>query len=62
MEILFVYICLFKKILLPLQSQSRIDLADILLKGVYWRLFWQTEIRKISLTQSKKAINAPWCV
>ena len=32
------------------------------MKGVYWRLFWQTEIRKISLTQSKKAINAPWYV
>ena len=32
MEILFVYICLFKKISLPLQSQSRIDLADIIKK------------------------------
>ena len=35
--------------------------ADII-KGVYWRLFWNNENRKFSHTRNKRAINAPWYV
>ena len=46
---------------LGMSAHQRRRVADII-KGVYWRLFWYSEIRKISPTQSKRAINAPWCV
>ena len=46
---------------LGMSAHQRRRVADII-KGVYWRLFWSHEIRKISYTQSKRAINAPWCV
>ena len=46
---------------LGMSAHQRRRVADII-KGVYWRLFWSNEIRKISLTQSKRAVNAPWCV
>ena len=46
---------------LGMSAHQRRRVADII-KGVYWRLFWSHEIRKISYTQSKRAINAPWYV
>ena len=46
---------------LGMSAHQRRRVADII-KGVYWRLFWNIEIRKISHTQSKRAVNAPWCV
>ncbi len=46
---------------LGMSAHQRRRVADII-KGVYWRLFWLREIRKISHTRNKRAINAPWCV
>ena len=63
------YTCAFAFFVVPLHREPALGMsahqrrrvADII-KGVYWRLFWYSEIRKISPTQSKRAINAPWCV
>ena len=62
-------ICKCANFIVPLHREPTLGMsvhqwrrvADII-KGVYWRLFWYSEIRKISPTQSKRAINAPWCV
>ena len=55
-----MYLCT-REPALGMSAHQRRRVADII-KGVYWRLFWSHEIRKISYTQSKRAINAPWCV
>ena len=57
----FFFVPLHREPALGMSAHQRRRVADII-KGVYWRLFWSNEIRKISLTQSKRAVNAPWCV
>ena len=46
---------------LGMSAHQRRRVADII-KGVYWRLFWNNENRKFSHTRNKRAVNAPWCV
>ena len=57
----FFFVPLQREPALGMSAHQRRRVADII-KGVYWRLFWSHEIRKISYTQSKRAVNAPWCV
>ena len=57
----FFFVPLHREPALGMSAHQRRRVADII-KGVYWRLFWNYEIRKISHTRNKRAINAPWCV
>ena len=57
----FFFVPLHCEPALGMSAHQRRRVADII-KGVYWRLFWHLEILQNFVTQSKRAINAPWCV
>jgi hypothetical protein len=57
----FFFVPLHREPALGMSAHQRRRVADII-KGVYWRLFWNNENRKFSHTRNKRAVNAPWCV
>jgi hypothetical protein len=57
----FFFVPLHREPALGMSAHQRRRVADII-KGVYWRLFWSIEILQNFVTQSKRAVNAHWCV